>query len=104
MLLRSMLDKGACQGYLRQAGRHHLQLVVGISLVSAGRAVVGDRDTELDGGASGLIAVVMHPEAAIVAARHVAVGWEPHLHVPRKEDCCPAPRLGLALLLQVEVN
>ena len=67
----------------RQAGRCHLQLVVGVGLVPAGRAVVGDRVAKLDGGAGSIVAVVVHPEAAVVAACHVAVGWEPHLHAPR---------------------
>jgi hypothetical protein len=62
----------------------YLQFVVRISLAPAGRAVVGHCITKLDGGARGLVTVVVDPEAAAVAARHVAVRGEPHLHSTSK--------------------
>ena len=58
----------------------HLQLVVRVSLAPALGAVVGHRIAKLNGGARGLIAVVVHPEGTVVAARHVSVRREPHLH------------------------
>lgn len=55
------------------------ELGMGLGLALAGRAVEGDVRGCMQGHTGKRVAVVVHPEAAVVATRHVLVRRQPHL-------------------------
>ena len=64
---------------LRLGCAQRCELRVSLRLALAGRAVEWDVRRRVQRHVGGRVAVVVHPEAAVVAPRHVLVRRQPHL-------------------------